>query len=453
MRTPTRETLMVTGLATEATRQRTAPRSWVLKLVGPDGEVQQFSVGARPITVGAHRECDIILDDPKVSRKHAQLSAKPDGVVIRDLGSTNGTWWQGSRITEVVVANGSQIRFGATSATVSAGEAPTVPPSKRDRFGGLVGSSLPMRELFAVLELAGPTDATILIEGESGTGKEVAARAIHDHSPRADVPLVVVDCSAISEQLIESHLFGHVKGAFTGASTDRKGAFLEANGGTIFLDEIGELPLSAQTKLLRVLEAQTVQPVGSDRPVSVNTRVLAATHRDLSAMVEHKQFRFDLFYRLAVVHVHIPPLRERPGDLAPLIRHFYEGRGSDPGPVDGPNLETLQGYAWPGNVRELRNVLERAWALSGVPGGGAFRGLRLWMHASAGPARASTESPIDTNLPFKDAKEAWNDQFERRYLSEVFERFGGNITHASEHAGINRRHFRTLLRKHGIIPS
>jgi len=420
--------------------------------VEADGSLRQVAIGARPVVVGAHRDCDLVLADPQVSRHHAELSATANGVRVRDLGSTNGTFWQGARVTEAVVASGAQLRFGNTSATVAAAEAPTVPPSRRHRFGGLVGRSLAMRELFAVLELTSPTEATILIEGESGTGKEVAARAIHDHSARAGVPLVVVDCSAISEQLIESHLFGHVKGAFTGASNERKGAFVEADGGTVFLDEIGELPLSAQTKLLRVLEAQTVQPVGSDRPVHVNTRVIAATHRDLSAMVDSKQFRFDLFYRLAVVHVHLPPLRERLDDLVPLVEHFYEGRGIDPGPIDGANLERLATHAWPGNVRELRNVLERAWALSG-PRGSAFRDLQLWMQTTPISRPASEETPIDTGLPFKDAKERWLDVFEERYLREVFEKNDGNITHAAQHAGINRRHFRTLLRKHGIIDS
>jgi len=450
--TATRETLMQTGIATQATRGRTAARSWILKVAEANGDTRQVAIGARPVVVGAHRDCDLVLVDPQVSRQHAELCARPDGVKVRDLGSTNGTFWQGARVTEAVVSSGAQLRFGNSTATLAAAEAPTLPPSQRHRFGGLVGRSLAMRELFAVLELTSSTDATILIEGESGTGKEVVARAIHDHSPRASVPLVVVDCSAISEQLIESHLFGHVKGAFTGASGERRGAFVEANGGTIFLDEIGELPLTAQTKLLRVLEAQTVQPVGSDRPVKVDTRVIAATHRDLSAMVEAKTFRFDLFYRLAVVHVQLPPLRERLEDLVPLIEHFYEGRGMRPGPIEGPNLDRLAAHAWPGNVRELRNVLERAWALSG-PSGGGFRELQMWMQTTPLGRPAGEETAIDTSLPFKDAKERWLDVFEERYLREVFERHGGNITHAAQHAGINRRHFRTLLRKHGIVES
>jgi DNA-binding NtrC family response regulator len=310
----------------------------------------------------------------------------------------------------------------------------------------MAGQSVAMRELFAVLEMAAPTDATVLIEGESGTGKELAARAIHEASARARGSFVVVDCSAITENLIDSHLFGHIRGAFTGADRDRKGAFVEASGGTLFLDELGELPIAAQAKLLRVLEAQTVQPVGADRPVQVDTRVVAATHRDLSRMVAAKEFRFDLFYRLAVVHVALPPLRERLEDLPHLIATFYTTRATDPGPIDGDNLDRMRRHAWPGNVRELRNVLERAWALSGPSA--RFRDLRLWLDPNASPQLSEV---IDTALPFKEAKERWNDHFERRYVAMVFTTNGSNVTRAAEHAGLSRRHFRELLYKHGIV--
>jgi DNA-binding NtrC family response regulator len=454
-------TLVATGLATPSARGRTAVRSCLCRVLSGDRVVDEVALGARPLSVGASRDCDLVLSDPQVSRRHAELELCPEGVRVRDLDSTNGTFWQGTRVTDVVVPLGAAVRVGGTSLRFLAADAPSVPPSQRRRFGGMVGQSLAMRELFAVLELAAPSDATVLIEGESGTGKELAARALHDHSARARVPLVVVDCSAVSETLLDSHLFGHVRGAFTGAQSERKGAFVEASGGSVFLDEIGELSLPAQAKLLRVLEAQTVQPVGSDRPVSVDTRVVAATHRDLPRMVEEKQFRFDLFYRLAVVHVAIPPLRDRLDDLADLVRHFYEGRGVDPGPIEGENLLRLQRYAWPGNVRELRNALERAWTLAG-PGGARFASLKLWIDpaglsaASAPAAPERTAAPdeilaIDTNLPFKEAKEEWLERFERRYLEAAFADAGRNISRASARAGINRRHFRTLLRKHGII--
>jgi DNA-binding NtrC family response regulator len=439
-----RRTVVQTGLATSKTRGRTAPRSYRVQILDHGGAT--IALGARPVVVGAHAGCDLVLADPQVSRRHAELTAVPEGIRIKDLGSTNGTWWQGTKVGEVVVPAGATVQFGATSVRIAAAEAIALPPSEHDQFGAMAGTSVAMRELFAVLEMASPTDATVLIEGESGTGKELAARAIHEASGRAGGPFVVVDCSAISETLIDSHLFGHVRGAFTGADRDRRGAFVEASGGTLFLDELGELPLAAQAKLLRVLEAQTVQPVGADRPVSVDTRVVAATHRDLARMVAAKEFRFDLFYRLAVVHVALPPLRERLEDLPHLIATFYRARGVEPGPIDGDNLERLRRHGWPGNVRELRNVLERAWALS-VPGA-RFRDLRLWLDPNAQPQLAEV---IDTALPFKEAKERWNDHFERRYVAMVFAKTASNVTHAAEHAGLSRRHFRELLYKHGIV--
>ena len=439
-----RRTLIQTGLATPSTRGRTAPRSYQVQVVGHD--VPVVALGARPLTVGAHATCDVVLADPQVSRKHAELAVTPDGIRVKDLGSTNGTWYQGTRVTDVVVPQGATIKIGGASVRISAGDTPSLPPSDKDHFGKMAGQSVAMRELFAVLEMAAPSDATVLIEGESGTGKELAAQAIHDASGRAQGPFVVVDCSAIAENLIDSHLFGHVKGAFTGADRERKGAFVEASGGTLFLDELGELPLAAQAKLLRVLEAQTVQPVGADRPIKVDTRVVAATHRELARMVAAKEFRFDLFYRLAVVHVALPPLRERLEDLPHLIATFYRRKGADPGPIDGDNLERMRRYAWPGNVRELRNVLERAWAMSG--GAVAFRDLKLWVEAGAAPA---FEGVVDTALPFKEAKERWNDHFERRYVAAVFAAQGGNVTRAAEHAGLSRRHFRELLYKHGLV--
>ena len=442
-----RRTVIQTGLATSTTKGRTATRSYHLTVLGDGG--QTVALGARPIVVGAHASCDLVLGDPQVSRRHAELAIAPDGGIrVKDLGSTNGTWWQGTRVTELVVPSGATVKFGGTPVRIGAADAPSLPPSESDHFGAMAGNSLGMRELFAVLEMAAPTDATVLIEGESGTGKELAARAVHDASARRAGPFVVVDCSAISEQLVDSHLFGHVKGAFTGAERDRKGAFVEASGGTLFLDELGELPLSAQAKLLRVLEAQTVQPVGADRPVAVDTRVVAATHRQLLRMVEAKAFRFDLFYRLAVVHVALPPLRDRLEDLPHLVATFYARRGAKPGPIAGDNLDKLRRHAWPGNVRELRNVLERAWALSS-PGTG-FAGLRLWLDPGAAQ-QASSGEVVDTSLPFKEAKERWTDQFERRYVSLIWERAAGNVTHAAEQAGLSRRHFRELLYKHALV--
>jgi len=443
--TADRRTVLQTGLVNTGARSRSAPRAFQLQVLG--AAPQTVALGARTVVVGAHASCDLVLTDAQVSRRHAELSILDGGVRVKDLGSTNGTWWQGSRVSEVVVPPGATVQFGATPVRVVGAETPTLAPSERTRFGAMVGTSVAMRELFAVLELSAPTDATVLIEGESGTGKELAARAIHDASARAAGPFVVVDCSAIAENLLDSHLFGHVRGAFTGADRERKGAFVEATGGTLFLDELGELPLPAQARLLRALEAQTVQPVGADRPVKVDTRVVAATHRNLSGMVERKEFRFDLFYRLAVVHVALPPIRDRLDDLPALIASFYAARGIDPGPIDGDNLDRLRRHAWPGNVREVRNVLERAWAMSGPAA--EFRALKLWVEA--GSATATFGEVVDTSLPFKDAKERWNDHFERRYVAGVWAAHASNISRAAEQAGLSRRHFRELLYKHALL--
>jgi DNA-binding NtrC family response regulator len=446
-----RETLFESGVVTSSAQKQSAARAYVLKVTAGSSKGAQVALGQRPVVIGADALCDLVLDDPKVSRKHAELRVVQGGLRVRDLESKNGTFVDGVRVTDATTATQTSIRCGDTTIRISRMSAPTVKPSERARFGALVGESMAMREVFAVLELASPTDVTILIQGESGTGKELAARGIHDHSARAKAPFVVLDCSATKPELLESQLFGHKKGAYTGAVSDRKGAFAEANGGTLFLDELGELPLESQGKLLRALEDRTVQALGSDKSMPVDARVVAATNRDLAAMVEQKTFRFDLFHRISVVHVGIPPLRHRLDDLSCLIRHFYEGRGVEPGSIDGPNLDLLRSHPWPGNVRELRNVLERAWVLSGT-GGIAFGDLRLWLESEA---EFSPFAMVDTTLDFKQAKEQWVSAFERRYLAAVYAQHGKNIARAAAHAGINRRHFRKLLIDHGLrdVPS
>ena len=438
-------TLAQTGLMTSNLGSKGPRRVLCAVSAGPDSP-RTIAIGSRAVVVGCGSDCDLPLTDSHVSRRHLEIRIVDQGIQVRDLNSTNGSFYQGSRITELVVPSGASIQLGSTTLSLGADDRPTVPPSTRTRFGDLVGSSPIMREIFAILELASPTEATVLIEGESGTGKELVARAIHEHSGRANGPLVVVDCSSLAEGLVDSHLFGHLRGAFTGAAGDRQGAFREAAGGTVFLDEIGELPLAVQAKLLRALEDDSVQPVGSDKRVSTDARVVAATHRDLNAMVARGDFRFDLFHRLAVVQIRMPPLRERPGDIPELVHKFYEGHRFDPGPILGENLDRLSAHAWPGNVRELRNVLERAWVLS-PPGARLFQNMRFWLgkeQATAG------NSVIDDSLPFKEAKARVVADFERRYLASVYVKFGNNLTKAAAHAGIDRGHFRELLQRHEL---
>ncbi|MEZ4453026.1 MAG: sigma 54-interacting transcriptional regulator [Nannocystaceae bacterium] len=414
---------------------------------GPDMGRAAAIVGDA-ITVGTDPGCELVLTDPRVSRRHLSIARAPEGHLVRDLGSRNGTLFEGAAIHEVTVGPGATLRVGHTYLRIQPEPCGVeLPPSQRRRLGELVGEGLAMRELFAVLERAAETEVAVLLEGETGTGKEVAARTIHELSARARGPLVAVECGALPESLIESELFGHVRGAFTGALQARKGAFVRATGGTLFLDELDSLPLALQPRLLRALEARTVKPVGGDAEVPVDVRVIAASQRDLGATVASGSFRPDLYYRLSVLRVVLPPLRERREDLPATIRHLLGLRGFDAGEVAGPGLDRLRGHAWPGNVRELRNVLDRALALS--PGARAFSELRL--HLPGDPER---RGPLEvrSELPFAAAKAALVDAFEARYLGELFARCQGNISAAAREAGLDRGHLRGLLRKHGLVP-
>jgi DNA-binding NtrC family response regulator len=422
------------------------PQRCLLRVVAGPDRGAELPVARAPVTIGADASCHLVLHDAKVSRRHAQVWITTDGIRVRDLGSRNGTSVCGIRVTEGSTSVGATIELGDSVLSVARADGPQLAASTNTSFGGLFGTSHAMRLCFAVLERAAKSDASVLLHGESGTGKELAARGLHDHSRRAARPFVIVDCGAISEGLVESQLFGHERGAFTGASSSRQGAFMKADGGTLFLDEVGEIPLHLQPKLLRALEAGTVQPVGSDQPLSVDVRVVAATHRDLAAMVASGDFRFDLYHRLAVIQVDLPPLRQHRDDLEVLVQRFYAERGCDPGPIGGDNLQRMRAHGWPGNVRELRNVIERAWALSGEPSP-AFSTLELWLSSAASDEGAPS---VDASRPFKEAKEGWNNRFEVEYLRKVLERAGGNITRAAEDAGINRKHLRELLVKHGL---
>jgi DNA-binding NtrC family response regulator len=297
-----------------------------------------------------------------------------------------------------------------------------------------------MRRVFGILERVAPTEATVVLLGETGTGKEVLAHAIHTASRRNSQPFVVVDCSAISPQLIESELFGHVRGAFTGAISQRDGAFLQANGGTLFLDELGELPLEMQPKLLRALENGTVKRVGEDQPRRTQVRVIAATNRDLQEEVRAGRFRRDLYFRLAVMTVRLPPLRERPDDVPLLIRHFLHELGALHFPLSEPLQQQLRSYAWPGNVRELRNVIGRMLA-------GGEADLSPASPESGPVAAGGAELK---HLPFKEAKERVFEAFTREYLIALFRECDGNISQMARTAGINRNHVQRLLDRYGL---
>ena len=387
--------------------------------------------------IGSAASSHLRLSDPTVSRMHCEVQLRPEGVRIVDLGSTNGTTVDGVRVLDALLTAGSTVRLGATAVRVEIGADPAhLQIASKDRFHGLLGASVEMRRLYAILERIAPTEATVLIQGETGTGKDLAARAIHGASRRADGPFVAVDCGAIAENLVESELFGHTRGAFSGAVADRRGLFVQADKGTLFLDEIGELPLSLQPKLLRAIETREVRAVGGDVTRPVDVRIVAATHRHLPRRVNEGTFREDLYYRLAVVEVSLPPLRARREDIPMLAAHLRERLDGSTDPLPESLIATLTTRSWPGNVRELRNFIERHVSL-GWPESAAA----LSLAASDGGSAVSV--PVD--LPLREARAAWGARFERAYVTALLRKTKGNVTHAAELAGVNRRTMQRMI--------
>jgi DNA-binding NtrC family response regulator len=415
---------------------------------GPD-RGRACLLGEREIVIGTGKDADLALSDDRVSARHFSLRADAARFVVRDLDSTNGTWFEGSRITELAVTAGTTLLAGRTAIRIEPEAQPLeLPPSQARRFGELVGESLVMREVFAVLERVAGADATLLVEGETGTGKELVARAVHDASPRRRGPFVAVDCGALPESLLESELFGHVRGAFTGAATSRSGMLVRADGGTLFLDELGRISPTVQARLLRVLEERVVRPLGGDAERAIDVRIIAASRDDLDAEVAAGRFRADLMYRLAVVRVALPPLRSRREDIPLLVRELLLRRGlSDEVPA-GSRLDRLLAHPWPGNVRELRNVIDRAIALS--PGARSFGDLAIRIDPGA---VAGDAIPVRSDLPYTEAKTLVLDDFERRYIADLLEREHGNLSAASRASGVDRKHLRALARKHGLVAS
>ena len=397
------------------------------------------------MSLGKNSDNDIVVSASGVSRYHLDLLAAPNKVHIRDNDSKNGTYFNGARITEAEVGAGSIIRIGGPAGVelkIELENQPTVQPSEDTRFGPLVGSSYAMRTVYTILERTAPSSATILVTGETGTGKELVAQAIHDASPRRDKPLIIVDCGSIPGNLIESELFGHKRGAFTDAQTDRTGAFEAANGGTLFLDEIGELPIDLQPKLLRAVESRSIQRLGENSRKNIDVRLIAATHRNLEDEVRENRFRQDLFYRLAVVSVSLPPLRERGDDIITIAKHILGQLGqADAIEFDQTISNALLSYNWPGNVRELRNALERAIHL------GAEHAIPM---AGTAPTSQSVLPGEAPDLPFKEAKEKIVMSFERAYIERLMARHKGNISAASRDASIDRNYLYRLLKKHEL---
>ncbi len=423
-------------------------RKATLKVVKGPEKGQVLSIEREIVVVGADRSCDLVLTDSAISSHHFEIRTTAKGFVLTDLESTNGTTVDGLRVGSCFLDSGAVVRVGRTKMRFSPSrENLEIPLSAKDRFGSLLGSSAAMRRVFALLERVAPTDATVLIEGESGTGKELVSRSLHQASQRPEGPWITVDCGAIPENLVESELFGHERGAFTGADRARAGAFEAASGGTILLDEIGELPLVVQPKLLRVLEGREIKRVGRTSHTPVDVRVLAATNRDLASEVEAGRFREDLYYRLAVVRVEVPPLRQRPDDVLPLVEHFLEQLSPGLTPEEAIGRETLamlKRHDWPGNVRELRNVVERLLVLPEL-GSDAIRG-------GGGPSEENSQEGIGglLELPFHEARTRWTERFERSYLKAKLEQTGGVVLHAAESANIPRQTFHRLMKKHAL---
>jgi len=415
---------------------------------GPEADRQVTSSAPR-LTVGSGEGNDLVLADPTISRIHLELFHSEEGVRVRDVGSTNGTAVNGVRVVEAILGEQATLSAGHSALRFELlHEQDELPLHPEPHFGRLWGHSVGMRVLFARLSKLAGTLATVLVEGESGTGKELIAEALHEHSPRRSKPFVVVDCGSIPSELVESELFGHEKGAFTGATHERLGAFEAADGGTLFLDELGELPLAIQPRLLRALERRQVKRVGSNTFRTVDVRFIAATHRDLRAQVNRGQFREDLYFRLAVAPVRVPPLRERPEDLPLLLERLWLDTGRALGlpeqPYVAPSPETLRQLAalpWEGNVRELRNFVERTLAL-----GETLHPSQLSRVAQRTPAGAE----VQVDLPYKDAKEAWLEYFEKTYLSERLSRAGGNVSQMAREAEVDRAHVIKLLRRYAV---
>jgi two-component system, NtrC family, response regulator GlrR len=420
-----------------------------LEVLGGPDQGLRVTRDALPLSIGSAPGNDLRLSDRYVSRFHCRIVKADDGsVVLRDEQSRNGTFVRGVKIFQVALDPGTEMQVGRTRIQFGfEAQDDFVASLKLDRFGELIGASRAMRTAFEALRRVAPTALTCLLLGETGTGKELAARAIHDQSPRGRGPFIVIDCGAVSETLVEDKLFGHERGAFTGALKEAQGAFEEATGGTIFLDEVGELPFALQPKLLRVLERREIVRLGSHKATPIDVRVIAATHRDLHAMAAEGRFREDLYYRLAEANVRLPPLRNRREDIDVLARHLLDQASGPPVMLQPDALALLKEHRWPGNVRELRNVLRRAAA---TPSGGAIdAGLIEGALESTKPG--FTEAPETTQtfgaLPMAEARDAHR----KAYLKQLLARHGEDHTAIAQQMGVHIKYARRLMRRYGFI--
>jgi DNA-binding NtrC family response regulator len=415
----------------------------VLRVLNASASPERYRLRAGSCRIGAGRGCDLVIADSAVSRDHVRLTLVPEGVAVEDLGSKNGTFYLGQRVERVILGLGSRVSLGRVELAIEPDRAVVekLRPSELTEYGELVGVSPAMRRLFAVLARLEGTLVNLLIEGESGTGKELLARAVHRHSAVSAGPFVAVNCGAIDRNLARSELFGHRRGSFTGATNSRPGAFEEANGGTLLLDEIGEAPLEIQPMLLRALEVGAVVRVGETRERPVKVRLLAATNRDLEQDVRAGRFREDLFYRLNVVRVRVPPLRERPEDIELLARHLGATVGIAAPPADF--VAELRQRAWPGNVRELRNALCAYAALGTLS--------TPQMMGAADDLESALRRAIDAQKPYAPQKEHLLYHFMRTYLGLLLDQTRGNQSEAARISGLERSHINRMLPRLGLV--
>jgi transcriptional regulator with GAF, ATPase, and Fis domain len=410
---------------------------------GPEKGLRYVLDGTQPtrVLIGQSPACDIRLTDREVSRRHAALERIGADLRVTDLGSTNGTFVDRVKIVEADLQGDEYVRVGSTTFHVerhAVGE--RAPLTEATMFGRIVGESREMRRLYPLCERLAETIVPVIIEGETGTGKEALAESLHEMGPRAALPFVVFDCTAVPTNLVESELFGHERGAFTGAVQTRKGVFEQAHGGTLLIDEIGDLDLMLQPKLLRALERGEIRRVGGDRWIRVDVRVLSATRRDLDREVQAGRFRDDLFHRLAVARIELPPLRHRGGDVIVLARRFWQELGGDPRDLTTELLIRWQDYPWPGNIRELRNTIARQLALGPHVEAPHSRS----QFPAAMPDADTLDRLVALGLPFPQTRDMLMEEFEQRYVARVLAQHGGDVARAAAASGIGRRYFQKL---------
>ncbi len=421
------------------------PRPFVVTVVaGPSTalEITLDETSPPSVLIGQSPACAVRLEDPLVSRRHASLEWDGPRLRIRDHDSTNGTFVQGVPVVEAYLHGGEIVQVGDTRLSVERRAVGAAAPPMRSQFGRTLGASPEMRRIYVLAHKLAQSDVPMVLEGETGTGKEVLAESIHEVGPRKHGPFVVFDCTAVAPTVVESELFGHERGAFTGAVATRRGVFEQADGGTLLIDEVGDLGLDLQAKLLRAIERSEVRRVGGDRWIRADVRVIAATRRDLDREVQEGRFRDDLFYRLAVGRIELPPLRRRTGDVTFLAHHFWAEQGGQ-GAIPAALLQQLEAQPWPGNVRELRNAVVRALVLGELA------------RAPDAPPRAGEpagdffEWLLGQRLPLPEARQRAALELERRYVERAVAEHGGNVTHAAAASGVGLRYFQIVRARSG----